>query len=72
MYCPRIDCNGAPRAISKQSANQAGRRSRLPRRLQGKNVNRRYYKCSECNYSFYTIELLETDYELNYVERSDV
>jgi transcriptional regulator NrdR family protein len=65
IICPYAGCGG--RAM-KTIYSQIPESARFPRRYTGRNLVRRSKRCLTCERTFFTIEIVEQDYQLNYQE----
>jgi len=70
MRCPVISC--LSHNVTSERKYGAFRGDSNRKKYTGLNVDRRRYTCLDCNISFYTIEILETDFEINYSASSTI
>lgn len=62
MHCPEPHCNSTNTKVTDTYHDNVPSRP-LPKQLQGLNVQRRRIRCLDCHSSFFTIEMLENDFD---------
>lgn len=57
MRCPRSVCGGE----TSIAQSMAPSRETFPKRLAGRNIQRRQHRCKDCGFKFWTIEMTEAE-----------
>lgn len=64
MRCPNITCRSSEIESLRKYKAEDSDANRV--KYKGMNLDRRRYMCNGCKKSFYTIELMEVDFEQHY------